>query len=148
MSGLLALADRCEAAAGPDREMDASIFAALNPTLFPHKTKPHFFVNSEKLRDTEYQSRNTFAVPRFTASIDAALTLVPEGMRDEIEITTLYQIARVTINMNHGPDGGPFYGSNVCNSISLAICAAALRARAASTDAHTPDPSNERESGQ
>lgn len=62
---------------------------------------------------------------------DAALMLVPVGMHDEIEITTLYLVARVTINMNHGPDGSPFYGSNECNSLPLALADAALRAHAA-----------------
>lgn len=63
------------------------------------------------------------------AFVDAALMMVPEGMRDEIEITTLYCVARATINMNHGPDSGPFYGTNHCNVISLALAAAILRAR-------------------
>lgn len=67
---------------------------------------------------------------QFGAFFDAAMLLIPEEMRDEIEITTLYQVARVTINMNHGDDGCPFYGSNLCNSIPLAITCAALRARA------------------
>lgn len=65
------------------------------------------------------------------AFVDAALMLVPEGMRDEIAITTLYQVARVEINMNHGPDGSPFYGSNVCNLIAMAIVSAAFKAREA-----------------
>lgn len=71
---------------------------------------------------------------KFSAAMDAhayesaAMMLVPGDMRDEIEITTLYLVARVTINMNHGPDGCPFYGSNECNSIPLALTAASLRA--------------------
>jgi len=66
---------------------------------------------------------------------DAALMLVPEDMRDEMETTTLYQVARVTINMNHGDDGSPYYGENDCNYVPLAIVDAALRARAqASSD--------------
>lgn len=62
---------------------------------------------------------------------DAALMLVPDDMRDEMETTTLYQAARVIINMNHGDDGSPFYGENACNCVPLAIVDASLRARAA-----------------
>jgi hypothetical protein len=72
--------------------------------------------------------KRAIRVPSPATSIDDAISIVPEDMRDEIEITTLYRVARVTINMNHGPDGSPFYGENVCNSIPLAICDAAMRA--------------------
>lgn len=60
----------------------------------------------------------------------AALLMVPPNMIDEWEASTLYCVARVTINMNHGNDGAPFYGTNECNVLSLAIAQAALRARA------------------
>lgn len=113
---LLALADRCEAATGADRELDLAVYRT-------HFDGPDRF-------GTTARGKVQGIVPRYTASIDAALTLVPYGMRDEIEITTLYQVARVGINLNHGPDDGPHYGSNECNSIPLAICAAALRALA------------------
>lgn len=63
------------------------------------------------------------------AYLDAAMMLVPDDMRDELEITTLYQVARVGINLNHGPDSGPFYGEDLGNSIPLALCRAALKAR-------------------
>ncbi len=69
---------------------------------------------------------------RHGAYLDAAMLLIPDDMRDEIEITTIYRVARVGINLNHGPDDGPYYGENVCNSIPLAITAAALKARALS----------------
>lgn len=77
--------------------------------------------------------RRVIRVPSPATSIDDAISIVPEDMRDEIEITTLYRVARVTINMNHGSDGCPFYGENACNSIPLAICDAAMRAIEAAT---------------
>lgn len=109
---LTKLAERVEAAdAGYQRVLLLQAWAATAPTMGEAYTR---FV---RMLDAEaYES--------------AAMQLVPEDMRDEIEITTLYRVARVTINMNHGPDGSPFYGSNECNSIPLAICAAALRAKA------------------
>jgi len=120
---LLSLAKRCEKAAEPDRHLDRLCAVASGeyiegrgrPGMLAKAGEPHIF---------------GFGCPAYTASIDAAMSLIPEEMRDEIEITTLYRAARVTINMNHGTDGGPFYGSNECNSIPLAICAAALKARA------------------
>lgn len=138
---LLSLADRVEGLSGPDREVDALIAAAARTGLPAGCAWAFKFPNWECAPDKSGAVRiignvngngdyiaGHFVSPVFTASIDAAMSLVPEGMRDEIEITTLYLVARVTINMNHGPDGSPFYGSNDSNSIPLALCAASLRA--------------------
>lgn len=71
------------------------------------------------------------APPSFTTSLDAALALAERLLPgQEYEITTLYGVARVGLNLNHGEDGGPFYGENVCGSVPLAVCAAAVKARA------------------
>lgn len=61
------------------------------------------------------------------AFVDAALTLVPEGM--EFEITTLYGPARVAmgLNVNHA---GPWYSERLDGNIALALVTAAIRARA------------------
>jgi hypothetical protein len=117
--GVLELAARCEAATEGGFDLDKAILSALG---YAWRGMGYWF------HDDSHQWKGPTQV---TQSIDAALALVPEDMRDEIEITTLYQVARVTINMNHGDDGCPFYGSNKCNSIPLAICSAALKARAA-----------------
>lgn len=101
----MALADRIEQAEGPSRSLDTEILLFVNPQAHPLSIPPHY-----------------------TTSIDAALSLVPEEMRDEIEISTLYRVARVGINLNHTEDDGLYYGKNEANSIPLAICAAALRA--------------------
>lgn len=108
---LLELAERCEKAERPDRGLDAEI---------------HFRI------------KNGIGVgcasdaPAFTGSLDAALTLVPEGHD-------------VTITQANGPDRTDWYGrvkfrtpygdgllkkGNAMNG-ALALCAAALRARAA-----------------
>ena len=125
MSKLLELAERCEEAVEADRLLDAEIHEAI--TTFP-----------ARIAGPGWPKETEFVVPVFpgwailppyTASIDAALKLIPEQMRDEIDITTLYCVARVGINLNHGPSEGPFYGSNKANSIPLALCAAALKAQ-------------------
>lgn len=117
MSELERLAERCERASGPDRELGADILRALGWTQDGHNA---YTPDGDR----------ALSIPDYTASLDAAMTLVPEDMRHEIEITTLYRVARVSVNLNHGHDDGPHYGSNECNSIPLALTAAALRARA------------------
>jgi hypothetical protein len=70
----------------------------------------------------------------YTTSLDAALALAERVLPgQEYEITTLYGVARVSLNLNHGCDGGPFYGENVCCCVPLALCAAVLKATSASS---------------
>jgi hypothetical protein len=92
---LIALAERCEAAAGPDRELDMLIWAALNGFTDVHDTE------SKRVEATDAEgvvvrlmgwidpgehSRNFTAYggdpayPFYTASIDAAMTLAIEGV--------------------------------------------------------------------
>lgn len=63
MTNLLELAERCEKAMGPDRELDAAVNAAIG--LPGTKMRANGFT---------WVSPN---VPGYTASLDAALTLVP-----------------------------------------------------------------------
>jgi hypothetical protein len=66
---LLALAERVEQASGPDRELDAEIAAATGALYGPrHKT----YIES---RTIEYIEESAL---RYTASLDAAMRLVPE----------------------------------------------------------------------
>lgn len=98
MGDLLALAKRCEAATGPDRELDEHIEFTLLPRGYalPGTSLP------------------------YTASIDAAMTLVPEGFD--------WIIARanggLTIHAEVGSREQVFG-----ETPALALCAAALRAR-------------------
>lgn len=110
---LLELADRCEKATGPDRGLDIAIYRALS-YIGHHGWHP----------------MDRDAAPRYTACLDAALTLVPEG--------SLWSVC----DMEHGPfaqvirpmPGGGFVDgltSAASDRPALALCAAALRARAA-----------------
>lgn len=100
---LLELAERCEKASGPDRELDAQIAAAFH------------------LKQLTYQSPEWIKDPEFTASLDAAMTLVPEGWEWALENTG-------------GDTFGPFVAKFgqlrdiEAKTLPLAICAAALRA--------------------
>lgn len=60
------------------------------------------------------------------AFIDAALTLVPEGM--EFDITNIYGAARVAMGLNAGEEG-PWYADRADGNLALTICIAALRTR-------------------
>ncbi|WP_226623111.1 hypothetical protein [Brucella anthropi] len=118
----------------PDREVDAEIAVALD--LF--ETRP----NKGWPDRIDYGSRNSDGsvtwpghgfdqlIPRYTASVDAAIALAERLFPGtEYEFTNLYNIVRVTIEMN-GEYGG-FHGEHV-NSLPIAILIALLRAKEAS----------------
>ena len=129
---MTSLAERVERAAEGSRELDAEIAIGTGLYIYERRDrdrKAWFYPTSGRGLRKQLYGLGHERLPSYTTSIDAALTLVPEHMRDEIEITTLYQVARVGINLNHGPDDGPYYASNESNSIPLALCAAALKAR-------------------
>jgi hypothetical protein len=79
MNALLELAERCEAATGPDRELSAEIALVVHDWL--HEVEGNKPLNC--------RLRNSFGSPvyiggvsptmDYTASLDAAMTLVPEG---------------------------------------------------------------------
>lgn len=67
MSNFLELALRCEAASGPDRELDVAIYVAVFP--FP----------CVELSDAYQATKDRELAHLYTSSIDAALTLLPTG---------------------------------------------------------------------
>ena len=105
MSALLELAERCEAATGPDTELDRCLFAVLRGVERDRVTGPMDFPA--------------------TASIDAALTLVPEGASYDLRTA---QTAPGALAMIHPTRMRPTVTVRG-NTPALAICAAALRAR-------------------
>ena len=64
-------------------------------------------------------------LPPYTASLDAALTLIPDGA--EYEISTLYGLARVDLPLN----GEPITVNRKDGNVVLALVECALRARSA-----------------
>jgi hypothetical protein len=119
---LIKLAERCEAATGPDRELDLAIARLFDVTVW--------------LRNDDDTANYETTHWRYTASIDAALTLVPEGCG---------WVAGYGQVRSDEPLGGAqitrhakFAGYDVANDViaeaeaatpALALCAAALRAR-------------------
>lgn len=122
MTNLSSLIERIEAATGPDHEMDAAIELAFTDdrgvqplAFFKHK------ITIGKRR----------TIP-FTASIDAAMTLVPEGwlMAGLWERNTKLPNWRWKAEL-WSPDADRNVSGIARNSESpaLALCAAALKAR-------------------
>ncbi len=111
------LAGKCEAATGPDRELDLAIDCVVRPTQWSAKVKetlnpgcPLDYFDGEEL-------------PHYTASIDAALSLA-EGFGGEVTFfkdgtakAFLWQPYPIAVAANAATP-------------ALALCAAALRARA------------------
>lgn len=131
----LKLAARCEAADGPDRELDAEICRALglgggNPIIA--SGMEGWLVGSET-------NPNPVKAPAYTASIDAAMQLVPEEGSGWPQV--IYRgpnpnnppsFHRVELWLKTGAERGRHP-----TSFALALCAAALKARASSP---TPSP--------
>jgi hypothetical protein len=115
---LLALAERCEQAAGPDRELDAEI--------------ARFLV----LAGAEDIARSRYGWSYFTASLDAAVTLVPVEMPRNLRpgewwwmLETWPDECRASVHYENG-DPAILEESAKAATPALALCAAALRARA------------------
>ncbi len=122
---LLKLADRCEREE-PSRELDVRIWSAVHPDKMTRA--------EEALDRLEHPAEpvylaDVYKVPWLTSSLDAAVTLIADG--SEWQITNLYGIARAEVDMNIGDHGAPSCGEHKGAVMALALCAAALRARAA-----------------
>lgn len=140
MSALLDLAERCEAATGPDRELDAAIWCELNGREYP---EPPY---TQMLQHDRYDpSKGTFEqgtqsgillqsykdnALSYTASLDAAMTLVPEGCfwagGDHPELGAAMTVTNIQGSLPQAAKAA---------TPALALCAAALRARAAEQSA-------------
>lgn len=106
------LIERLEKATGPDRQLDAAISEAL--TGIPEKIA--------------FEHPN-FVPPRYTASIDAALTLVPGSM-----VSLRFQ--------RTGQTWGCYLNGRDTNATApaIALCIAALRARTAEEQIRDEEP--------
>ncbi len=141
MTEIEKLAERIGAATGPDRELDAEIFHAIGapvPFQFANKLIALEFndVENAYFARVSDDMQVRYSPPHYTASLDAAMSLVPEGAG--------LNISRYWIASNKGPvwsaeiaqGGVPDNPRRVSDCYdtptpALALCAAALRARAA-----------------
>jgi len=122
---MLALADRVEGVTEPDREVDACIYEAVGALRLGPDALPHTWCAPIRA-DREIVYHGWSLVPAYTASYDAALTLVPRNFK-------LFMLGveggwnATLIQMPRRP-GAVFSGSGP--KIPPVTCAAALRARA------------------
>lgn len=120
MDNLLRLVERVEAATGPDRELDCDIARYRRVTVMKHDPE-----TGENFETTHWH---------YTASLDAAMTLVPKGWAFSLgEMMGLPIERRWRCHLrDHNEPYNPATCAWVDKDLStpaLAICAAALRAR-------------------
>jgi hypothetical protein len=135
---LLALAERCETATGPDRELDVAIgltgkFYVAEPR-YPSAEPMIGYVDEDGVRVEPGNGEQDRLVPCYTASIEAALTLIPSPAEYPGSKTFLIDCATQTSVYSQPVayvwnDKGKHMGKG--HTPALALCAAALRARAA-----------------
>jgi hypothetical protein len=135
VTDLLELAARVEAADGPSQDLNLAIWRAVNPNGYAiWEGQQRGLLNKqwdEERRQVTLKARARVEAKPFTTSLDAAMQLVPEGCHytiepdaawvrwlDHVEITGVRESQAVLLRR----DG---------KCTALALCAAALRARAA-----------------
>jgi hypothetical protein len=120
---LLELAERCEKATGPDRELDLAIARASYGHGFP--------IFGERVNYDPALWLERYGP--ITASLDAAMTLVPEGM--------VWFVEAYPGDHSEAAVRWPYYDADERRAATpaLALCAAALKARAAQIVPNTPE---------
>lgn len=107
MTNLIA---RIESADGPDRELDVAIHESIGNVV-------------DRGCPADWHSEDE--TPRYTASVDAALTLVPEDWHTQLSGVNGSWCAVLT----HTPFNSCGEVSTFCRTPALALAAAALKAR-------------------
>jgi hypothetical protein len=126
---LLQLASRCEAASGPDRELDGEVFRAIGMPLpgdfGGRDISLHWNEAEQCFLAPVGDMRVRYEQPRYTASVDSALGLL-DGLARKPHWSVSWPVAEVELVFS----GGPVVNATAATP-ALALCAAALRARAA-----------------
>jgi hypothetical protein len=129
-SYLLSLAEQAEAAAGPDMALDAEIALVTGWERMPEKL--HAWKSPDGIYDR--------CLISFTESLDAAMTLIPPDAFKKVAVGS--GTKRAFAQLIHHP-GGPFGGIKrpsiyvTAATPALALCAAALKARASQSHSQT-----------
>jgi hypothetical protein len=141
MTDLLTLAERCEQATGPDRALDDAIWLAVRADESSRKAYQEGLTISQR----EAAFRLDYMSDGFspTASLDAAMTLVPDmclaGFKAMWDGENA-QAYRGTVDCYEWIDGLLWKEGflSLAAFPALALCAAALRARAAHQSSGMP----------
>lgn len=124
------LIERLAALSGPNGELEAEIWLAVTDGATRNKwSYVHEATGREcGVDETRDKFGHLVSVPRFTESIDAAMTLVPEGW-----IWDLASTGAAWVMPNGAIDGQIVIGG--VERPAIALCIAALRARAQADEA-------------
>ncbi len=117
---LAVLADRVEGLTEPDRATDAEI--ARVTRWLPDCINPEAYPGKSYERVPPYWFSDAFGLPTFTASLDAAMTLVPPDCEWQVGWA-----GNSDAHVGFLPDGPLFDG--YAKTAALALTAAALRTR-------------------
>lgn len=118
MTDLRELAERVEALEGPSREVDAEIARAIN--WCPAGVNAVAWLRHKDAKPA-YWFTDSFGMPAYTASLDAAMSLVPDRDRAGVLCHAMQRIQQTG-----------FPNSTFLQRLILEIVAAALRAIASS----------------
>lgn len=129
------LAARVEALQGPCRKTDAAIFRAIDAPLPAEFAGKKIALTFDEARSAFFMEMGDMVVryepPKYTASIDAAMTLVPEGCEWMLETDYQRRGDPITANINWLDVDGIEHSWATGHSPALALCAASLRALSA-----------------
>lgn len=114
---------RLEKATGPDRKLDCAIYKFLGAKP-PSKKHPLYWIAPGNTTQ-HYES----LIRCYTASIDAALDLVPEGWSVDL-VQHRGNIGNVARVYNDGLSDEPLFICHATKPLAIALCIAALKARA------------------
>ena len=126
------LIERLEKAEGPDAELDKCIMMAVDYKEYERRwwaARPDDIAARYMSKDQQKQmAEDNWIAPPYTASIDAALTLVPDGHASAVGTMAFKDSDKLPWATYWTPQGWPY--STEAATPALALCAAALRARA------------------
>lgn len=100
---LIELRDALAKAAGPSRELDGRLFAHLGGEKFQNAWWDAKATSPRGSSDKSVSDKTRGYAPRYTASIDAAVTLLEPWM--EYTLSTLYGVADFECPLNAGDAG-------------------------------------------
>ena len=116
------LIDKLEQADGPDRELDAEIARGIGwGCVMQDPQADHEWICWHE----RYRCGSWIVLPNYTASIDAAMTLVPEGWNKAMLIE---DGEPVLVGLQLGKRGEYAEAEGKARTLPLALAAAALRA--------------------
>lgn len=119
MSPIFEVIERCRKAAGPDRDIDVAIVMALYPDIGPYQ--PHCAGDEPIFWNDPYRKQRC---PKFTESLDAAVTLIPRGCKWSAGFS---RHVPHSVQVWHPRETG-YYEGECDGGRAIAICIAALQA--------------------